>query len=297
MAKFILSAFADEADASLSGQIAALGRNGINHVEMRGVNGRPFVQHTVAEAKEIQAQLEDNGLSLSAVGSPFGKIGIRDAFAPHLDGFKHALELCHTMHCDKMRVFSFYMPDDEDPAQFRGEVIDRLHAMLEAAKDAGVSLAHENEKGIYGDVTERCLDLMGVFKGQLGGIFDPANFLQCGVQPLEAMACLKEHVSWMHIKDVRIADRIVTPAGQGDGNIGKLLTILDACYDRDMVLSIEPHLALFKGLASLERESLPAFQYKDNNEAFDAAASAIKAVLESNGYHEANEGGTRQWIK
>lgn len=296
MARFVLSAFADEADVSLAGQIQALQRNGIDHVEMRGVNGRPFVQHTVEEAKEVQKQLEDHGLSLSAVGSPFGKIGIRDAFAPHLEGFKHALELCHVMHCDRMRVFSFYMPKDEDPAQFRGEVIDRLHAMLEAAQDAGVRLAHENEKGIYGDVTERCLDLMGVFKGKLGGIFDPANFLQCGVQPVEAMACLKEHVAWMHIKDVR-SDGIITPAGEGDAQMGELLKTLDACYDQTLILSIEPHLALFKGLDALERDELPAFQYKDNHQAFDAAAAGIKRVLTSIGYHEKIEGGKHQWQK
>lgn len=296
MARFVLSAFADEADVSLTGQIQALQRNGIDHVEMRGVNGRPFVEHTVDEAKEVQKQLDDHGLSLSAVGSPFGKIGIRDAFAPHLDGFKHALELCHVMHCDKMRVFSFYMPKEEDPAQFRGEVIDRLHAMLEAAQDAGVHLAHENEKGIYGDVTERCLDLMGVFKGKLGGIFDPANFLQCGVQPVEAMACLKEHVSWMHIKDVR-SDGVITPAGQGNAHMGQLISTLDACYDQTLVLSVEPHLALFKGLASLERDALPAFQYKNNHQAFDAAVSGIKQVLASMGYQEKVEGGKHQWQK
>ena len=39
MAEFYLSAFADEASIELDGQIAALKRNGITHIELRNVSG------------------------------------------------------------------------------------------------------------------------------------------------------------------------------------------------------------------------------------------------------------------
>ena len=40
MAAFILSAFADEAAKTVRGQIAALTRNGIPHIEPRALKGR-----------------------------------------------------------------------------------------------------------------------------------------------------------------------------------------------------------------------------------------------------------------
>ena len=40
MARFIMSAFADEADAMLEGQIEALKDEGFHGVELRGVNGK-----------------------------------------------------------------------------------------------------------------------------------------------------------------------------------------------------------------------------------------------------------------
>ena len=53
-----LSAFADEAGKELSAQIAALKRNGIQHLEIRGVNKKNVKDLTVAEAKEIAKALE-----------------------------------------------------------------------------------------------------------------------------------------------------------------------------------------------------------------------------------------------
>ncbi|MDR1569334.1 MAG: sugar phosphate isomerase/epimerase [Oscillospiraceae bacterium] len=281
MARFILSAFADEADASLDGQIAALSRNGINGVELRILNGEPFVKFSVEQAKEAKRKFDDNQITITALGSPFGKIGADDPFEPHLEQLKHALELCGVMDCRRMRMFSFYMPKDKEPELFRGVVIDRIGAMLNAAESAGVKLAHENEKGIYGDIPSRCVDLARTFDGRLGCVFDPANFIQCGVNPGEAMDELLPYITWMHIKDAKARDGQVTPAGHGDGGIAELIRRVSARVPSDLVLSIEPHLALFSGFAHLERgENKPDFLYQNNDEAFDAACDALRLILD-----------------
>ena len=51
--KFNLAAFADEAGAELSVQIAAMRKNGIGMLEMRGVDGKNCAQLTVEEAKDV----------------------------------------------------------------------------------------------------------------------------------------------------------------------------------------------------------------------------------------------------
>ena len=47
MARFILSAFADEASADIHEQIAACKQNGIGFIELRNVNGKNISDFTV----------------------------------------------------------------------------------------------------------------------------------------------------------------------------------------------------------------------------------------------------------
>ena len=80
-----LSAFADEADKTLEGQISALEENGISLLEIRGVDGKNVSDITLKEAEKIRKKLDVHGISVWSVGSPFGKIEIKDDFAPHFE--------------------------------------------------------------------------------------------------------------------------------------------------------------------------------------------------------------------
>lgn len=286
MSIYRLSAFSDEAAAPLSEQIAACQRAGICQIEMRGVGGKSVIDLTDAQAREAHGQLQAGGVSVWAMGSPFGKISILDGFAPHRDKFRRALELCRLLDTRRMRIFSFYMPEGQDPGAYRSEVLDRLSALMEDAEAAGVQLAHENEKGIYGDTDGRCLDLLTHFGGRLGGIFDPANFIQCGVRPEQAAAALAPYTQWLHAKDARLSDGSVVPAGKGDGHWPLLLKTFADCAG-EVTLTLEPHLTVFEGLGALQHEALKqVYAYPDNQTAFAAAADALKQQLQGAGYHE-----------
>lgn len=78
----VLTGFADEIAASLDVQMQVLEKLHMHHIEMRGVDGRNFVEYSADQAREIKRRLEDKGFALSAVGSPIGKIGIKEDFAP-----------------------------------------------------------------------------------------------------------------------------------------------------------------------------------------------------------------------
>ena len=76
-----------------------------------------------------------------------------------------------------------------------------------------VTLVHENEKGIFGDIGRRCLDLMkSVNSPKLRCAFDFANFVQVGEKPLDnwalAQTALRTHI---HIKDAKIGTGQVVP--------------------------------------------------------------------------------------
>ena len=115
----------------------------------------------------------------------------------------------------------------------------------------------------------------------LKGIFDPANFVQCAVEPLEAWELLKEHIAYLHIKDSK-TNGLVVPAGQGDGQIAQIVRRYVQQGGRQVVM--EPHLTAFEGLQALEREGeesvIGAQTYESNDAAFDAACQAFYRILE-----------------
>lgn len=267
--KFRIAAFADEAASDLNGQIASMKKNGIKLLEIRGVDGENVADLSKQKAGEIRKRLDDEGIGVWSIGSPFGKIGIGDDFASHLDSFKHTLETADILGCRHFRLFSFYGTSDTEP------VLERLADFIDAAKGSGIILCHENEKGIYGDTADKCLEIHKSLP-QLRAIFDPANFIQCGQETKAAWDMLSPYVEYMHIKDA-LADGSVVPAGKGDGELGYLL----GRYKGD-VLTVEPHLSVFNGLEELEagqRSQIVKYAYPDSQTAFSAAVDALKELI------------------
>lgn len=274
--RFQFAAFADEAGSGLNEQIAAMKENGISLLEIRGVDGQNVSQLTEKQAAEVRKRLDDAGISVWSLGSPYGKISIEGDFAPHLEQFCRGLELAHILGAKHIRLFSFYRSGDKEPESFFEETVRRLSQFIEKAKGSGVLLCHENEKGIYGDTAARCLHLHEALP-ELRAVFDPANFIQCGQDTKEAWELLAPYVEYMHIKDA-LPDGTVVPAGKGCGNLPWLLKQ----YSRT-VLTLEPHLSVFKGLAQLEREDaktqIAPYCYPSGRAAFDAAVSALREIL------------------
>ena len=287
MTDFILSAFADEGGKTIEEQIAAMKANDITHIEPRGINGVNISDFTADMAKELKKTLNENGVGISAIGSPFGKIQITDDFAPHFDKFKRGVENALILGAERIRIFSFYMPVDEDYAPYRDEVMERLTRMCDYSRESGVWCCHENEKGIYGDTDDRCLDILTSLEGKIKGVFDPANFVQCSVQILPAYEKLGKYIDYLHIKDALYADGSIVPPGKGEGCIAELLKKFAAEKKGDKILTLEPHLKVFDGLKDLEQAGgtehklKNVYTYKTNLEAFSAAASALKDIIAS----------------
>lgn len=279
MAKFTLTGFADEIDPALSVQMDVLDRLDIHYIETRGIDGKNISEYTPAEAKTIHARLKDRGFAVSALGSPIGKIGVNDPFAPHLDNFRRLIDVAHELDTRYIRMFSFYTPQGEDPDACRDEVMQRLSALVEANRGSGVTLLHENEKAIYGDTPERCLDILQTFDGKILCTYDPSNFVQCGVDNEAAFRMLAPYVRYLHVKDsvyVHNSERVDhgfenvsdahRPAGQGDGKVAWILSQL-AQSGYEGFASIEPHLS--------NNPNVPG----TGADKFAAAAAALRGLL------------------
>ena len=274
-------AFADEASAALDGQIDAMKRNGLDGLEIRFVDGENVSDITPSKAQEIRSRLDQAGLEVWSVGSPVGKIDIETGdFEAHFEKYKRTLETARILGAENLRIFSFYIPKGKNAHDYRDEVIDRLGRFLEISDDYGVTLCHENEKGIYGDTAPRCYDLLSVFP-KLHGVFDPANFIQCGQNTAVAWTMLSSRIKYLHIKDA-LEDGSIVPAGKGKGNLGIIL--YNYLRNGGNAVTVEPHLAVFPALSSLERKGdgsiINEYAYESQDEAFDAAVSALKEIIE-----------------
>ena len=292
MAKFYLSAFADEAGGGIKEQIEALKAHGMTHLEPRGLDEGNISLYTVEQAKRLKEILDENGIEISAIGSHYGKIKITEDFTEHFENFKNCVEVAKILGTKRIRMFSFYFSENESYEDYKDEVFKRIEAMCDYALENGIYCCHENEKGIYGDNEERCFEILSHFKGKLKGVFDPANFIQCGVDILPAFELLKDHVDYLHIKDCVYSDGSIRPAGLGDGKIVELLKRFNETKDGDTFLTLEPHLKVFDGLKDLEEEGGTAdklkddFTYETNREAFDVAANALKECIKKAGLEE-----------
>ncbi|MDF2988634.1 MAG: xylose isomerase [Eubacterium sp.] len=281
MSNLTLSAFADEIDNNLTAQMDVLDSHNIKYIEIRGVYGKNISEHTLQEVSDIKQQLDKRGFKISAIGSPIGKIQITDDFTAHFKLFQHITEMAKILQTNYIRIFSFYMPEGSTPGLYRDEIISRLEEMTTYAASRGITLLHENEKDIYGDIPERCLDILETVNSKfLKATFDPANFIQCGVQPYpDAYSLLKKHIEYIHIKDALFRDASVVPAGYGDGRIKDLLMNLnDDNYSG--FLSLEPHLASFTGLQNLEfRSKIPVKAESNGETRFAIAVDALNKLL------------------
>jgi len=275
-----ITGFADEIAMDLPDQVKLLKELGIDYLEFRSANGKNISNYTLEEAKVVYRYLKDEGIKISAIGSPIGKIKITEDFREHFENYKRIVEIAKLFDTPNIRMFSFYIPEGEEPALYREEVFERIERLIEYAKDSGILLLHENEKDIYGDVTSRVFELFQRFYGDnFKGIFDFANFVQCKQDTLKAYEILEPYIAYIHIKDADLLTGEVRPAGKGDGNVAEILNRLDQ-KKYSGFLSLEPHLVEFDGLKALEKNPLKR-AITSREEAFTLAYASLKVILDS----------------
>ena len=268
----IISAFADEAAGSLSGQIEALRANLICGLEIRGVDGKNINELSLSETKEIKRKLDWAGITVTSIGSPIGKIPLDGDVYSHFEDFRRIIEKAYILGAPYIRIFSFYPAEGKG----KGDVFANMEKMLSLTPE-NITLCHENEKGIFGDNAETCRELLDAFP-RLRAVFDPANFVQCGVDTKYAWDMLRERTEYLHIKDA-LADGTVVPAGEGIGNLPFIISDYIACGGK--LMTLEPHLMDFIGLGALEngKNIYLGKRYKDNASAFSAAAKSLFDII------------------
>ena len=241
-----LSAFADEVTDGFLEQVKYLASEKVGYIEPRFVDKKNLMDLTKNELNEVKQMIQDHGLKVSAIGSPIGKVKLDEPFEPHLDKFKHAVDLAMFLETPFIRMFSYYAPEGKNIDDYREQVMERMAAKVEVLSDVNVTMVHENEAHIYGHTAENCVDIVKTIdSAKLRLVYDPANFVW-GEKKLDNVeSCwpvMKPYVVHIHIKDWKLGAKDVgSIPGEGDGQIKGLLAEL-AGMNYEGCLTMEPHL-------------------------------------------------------
>src|SRR6185437_8800139 len=224
-----LSGFGDEIDDDPKVQIAVLEALGARHIEVRSAWGVNVVDFDEQQLAGLKSALDGAGFGVSAIASPIGKVDVSLPVEHEVERLGRAIAAARALGSRYIRLFSFYRGESVPVESIRDDVMVRMRALADAAEAADVVLLHENEKDIYGDTPERCLDIVeSVGSPALRLAWDSANFVQIGVaHPFDdGYALLRPHLEYLQVKDARSATGEVTPAGEGDGQVLETLTAL-----------------------------------------------------------------------
>ncbi len=293
MARFVLSAFADEAGNLLSEQISALKENEINYIEPRMIDAKSLLLYSDDELRAIKSEFDKNGIKVNSFGSPIGKYPIDSPFGQHLSDFEKALRVCEIFDTKNMRMFSFFV-DQSKIAEKREEVIKRLSELVKIASKKGIRLCHENESEIYGQMPTEVKDILTSVDG-LYGVFDAANYRMNDGDVIEGINATLIRLGYIHIKDAIYSEQAIVPAGEGEGRLSEILDIVDRATNDVVFLTLEPHLRLFGAYLGIDKHELKGKHiFENNRESFNFAANALKKLLRSIGFERNIEG---EWVR
>lgn len=287
--KIYISGFSDEISSDFTEQLETVTRLGMHYISLRAADGKGIADYTLEEVKsELLPKLEKYQVRVSSIGSPIGKVGVEDeeGFKKQKAQLEEICKIANLLDCNYIRMFSFFMPEEKNPDDYKEIVLAKLREFIAIAEKYNVVLMHENEKDIYGDVLSRCKILMDELGCEhFASVFDFANFVQCGQDTRECWDVLHEHVVYIHIKDAVSDDNENVVCGTGEGKIAELLkrAIVEEGYEG--FLTLEPHLVLFDSLASLEttdaKNIIKEDKAKDGAEGYKMQYDALCAILDT----------------
>ena len=240
------SGISDEAGKPIETQIRAHKALGWTAIEIRNVDGINLTDLCDREFERVAEAVEQAGLQVSCFASQLCNWSRPIAKDPGIDKdeLARAIPRMQRLGTKYIRIMSYPnagWPEDE----WHKEVVARLSYLCKMAEDGGIILAHENCNGWGGESPENSLQLLeDVGSPALQLLYDTGNPIAHGQDPWHFYETVKEKVTYVHIKDGRMADGEMqyTYCGDGDGCVPQVLADLQKRGYHGYV-SIEPHLA------------------------------------------------------
>jgi sugar phosphate isomerase/epimerase len=212
-----LSVITDEISQDLAHAINVMREFGVQAAELRGVWDTNIGDFPLQKAEEAKALLDDNGLAVSAISSPFFKCPLTDDEAgetgnTHLAPTRgmndqmallgRCIEMAKFFDTRLIRVFAFWKRGPLT-SQIEDRIVEAFAEPVRMAEDHGMVLALENEHACYlGTGAETARVLGRVNSPALRGVWDPGNAFFADEDPFPAgYDAMRDYVAHVHVKD------------------------------------------------------------------------------------------------
>jgi sugar phosphate isomerase/epimerase len=242
------SGIADEAAPQLTRQLEAHKDLRWRHIEIRNIEGSNLTDLSDEAFEKVAAEIESSGIGVSCFASQLANWArpIDSDFEVDIGELKRAIPRMKRLKTPFIRCMSY--PNSDPPlsdSSWRREAVRRLQALAKLAKEAGITLVHENCNGWGGQGPQQTLDLLSdVGSEHLKLVFDTGNPVPYGQDSWDYYAGVRDQVIYVHIKDYKLnpdGGEVGVFPGEGKGAVRKILAdLLQRGYDGG--ISIEPHI-------------------------------------------------------
>lgn len=227
MSDVVLSGFCDEvcADKNLERQLAVASALGLEWISLRffdlGQGVKNILAATDSDLERIRELLAGYGLRVSSIGSPLGKVKLRDVddgtpnqfrpFAEYLAvEVQRIREVATALRAPLVRGFSFYHPRGTPPANHLPEAASRLREIAGQFSQGNIIFGLEVEANLIGQTGELVRQLVELAGApNLVSIFDGANLVVQGFSASDVWRqylAMRSTLGWVHVKDYLAAD-------------------------------------------------------------------------------------------
>ena len=130
MARPVISAFSDEYKTEFDGQIEGLTLFGIKYIELRFVDGENVANLSDEVVASVKERLARAGISVSAIGSPLGKIKTSDDIDAEMAKAERVFKIANELGARYIRMFSFYLDENKTEEENRAVVYSSLRRIF-----------------------------------------------------------------------------------------------------------------------------------------------------------------------
>jgi sugar phosphate isomerase/epimerase len=208
-----LSIITDEISEDFPRALSVCRELQINTVELRVIEGKNIVFHDQASIQHIQALLQEGGLRVCAIASPFLKCTFdgdasdiltvaAPGLAPEWEILQRSFEIAHLLGAPFVRTFSFLRV--ADPTSVRPALLEIIGEAVRRTEQAGLKLIIENEHACnLATGAETGWLLQRIPSPSFGITWDPGNEAALGSPAFpDGYEHVRGRVLHMHVKDV-----------------------------------------------------------------------------------------------
>ena len=248
---FTLGVISDEISQDLEIVIETAKDYDLDSVEIRSVWDVRVQNLTDEHLKKLKKELDDAGLKVSSVASPFLKCDIdnEEEYQEHISIFRRCIEIGRQLETDIVRGFTFWRKEGlRGLPKYWSRLVEKFSLPTEIAEREGVTLAVENEQSCFiGTGTDLARFLKEIDSKNVKAIWDPGNayYDEAREQAYPVgYEAVKPWIVHMHLKDVVIDKETgkprCVPIGTGEVDIqGQLKALKEDGYTG--CVSLETH--------------------------------------------------------